>query len=296
MLKGAFILGAAVLSSVLLKTLAQDQPAKCPGEFWTGWDNSQGEDPCTIAIQVGQSCDHSYDIVAASSGQYNNLVEDVACLCSTVFYALYDLCAQCQGAQTYAWKTYSLNCSHTFETEWPPTVPFPPRLAIPHYAFLPLASDGHIDFDAASKDNQPEVTADPQSTSPTSTSATTSATTSPEPTQTADSTTHTGAIAGGVVGGVLGLVILTALLFFVRRRLIQKKAIDSAGNGNAQPFSQWVTGPEQGSALRNSNGTETQRLYNPQDPTTFPVSVSRTAANQPGESNPFRPMNSMAEV
>ncbi|THV01332.1 hypothetical protein K435DRAFT_928277 [Dendrothele bispora CBS 962.96] len=287
MLKGAFVLGAAVLSSVLLKTLA-GTTATCNDGFPTGWDNSQGKDPCAIAIQVGQSCDHA-------NVTYGSVPEDEACLCSTVLYALFALCAMCQGAQTYAWGTYSLNCSHTFETEWPPTVPFPSGLAIPHYAFLPLSTDGQVDIVAMKEDKQSEVTADPQSTSPTSTSATTSATTSPTPTQIADSTTHTGAIAGGVVGGVLGLVILTALLFFVRRRLIQKKAIDSPGNGNAQPFSQWVTGPEQGSALRNSNGTETQRLYNPEDPSTFPVSVSRTA-NQPGGSNPFRPMSSMPEV
>ncbi|THU78567.1 hypothetical protein K435DRAFT_811444 [Dendrothele bispora CBS 962.96] len=275
MLEGAFVLGATVLSSVLLKTLAQNQTAKCTSEGYTGYYNSRGEDPCTIATQVGQSCDKDFWIPAASSqagviamyslGDYS----DMPCLCSTIFYALFDLCARCQGAQVPAWETLSSNCSHTFETEWPPGVPFPSD-PIPHYAFLPLSSDGHINFDATRIDNQPEVTADPQSTSPTSTSATTSATTSPTPTQTADSTTHTGAIAGGVVGGVLGMVILTALLFFVRRRLIQKKAIDRAGNGNIQPFSRWVTGPEQGSALRNSNGAETQKLYNPEDPSTFP--------------------------
>ncbi|THU78361.1 hypothetical protein K435DRAFT_928280 [Dendrothele bispora CBS 962.96] len=301
MLKGALILGSFVLSSVLLKTLAQDPLplAKCTEEPYSGFDNSQGEDPCTLGTKVLRLCDRGSYISARPNGTYAGGFSgsDGACSCSTVLYTLLIICAECQGANTLTWDKYISNCSHIFQTELPPTVQIPPGLAIPHYAFLPLLSDGTVDFNAIREDAQPDVTANAssttQSTSPTST------TNSPTQSQSADNeggrTTHTGAIAGGVVGGVLGLVILAALVFFVRRRLIQKKAIDSAGNESSQPFSRWVTGPE-GSNLRNSNGSETHKLYNPQDPTTFPVSASRTAANQPGESNPFRPMNSMPEV
>ncbi|KAK7460669.1 hypothetical protein VKT23_009384 [Stygiomarasmius scandens] len=293
MLRQAFVLGFLFFAVVTLAQ--QNQPAKCTNSTFARLANSQGEDPCTVGIKFGQICDPGFSIPVANSTQVYQPVRagaDTQCICSTVYFTLLTVCGACEGAETVLWPLYSENCGHSFVDEMPP-VPLPSDLAIPHWALTPLSTNGSINPAAIEADTQPDITASTSSTtqSPSQTPSS-PVTSSPTPSQSqaADNGgggggggTNAGAIAGGVVGGVVGLAILAALAFFLRRHQNRKKANGSTEYGNVQtsaPPPGWVS-PEQGSTLRsmshyrdNSYGSDSPKLYNPDDPSTFPAPVT----------------------
>ncbi|THU82048.1 hypothetical protein K435DRAFT_844507 [Dendrothele bispora CBS 962.96] len=305
---GSLFLVAAVLSP---EALAQSSsPAKCTNQTFAGYSNSRGVDPCTVGIEVGQICDPGFTIPSGDPGQTYTGVRagaDTQCICSNVYYNLLVVCGACEGAETVLWGVYSSNCTSTFEG-MPPTVPIPAGLAIPHWAFTPVLSNGSVNVPAIIADNSPDVTgtasATTQSASQTGPSSPVTPTSFlPSPSQSPDNSsgggggTNAGAIAGGVVGGIAGLIILAGLAFFLHRYLNKKKVADGAESGNARPLTSvsppgWVS-PEQGSTLRSmshyrgdSYGSDTApKLYNPDDPSTFPPPVHSTIvrAVSPGQ-------------
>ncbi|KAK7460671.1 hypothetical protein VKT23_009386 [Stygiomarasmius scandens] len=314
-------------------TLAQDT-AHCTDDNFAGFTNSKGEDPCAVDIQYGRLCDRSFSESPLSPGHLYNPVDanPTDCKCSTVHYTLLNLCGRCQGGGTVIWPQYSANCTNVFENELPPSFPLSPAadIAIPHWAFTPLAANGTVDLTAIRVDNQPDVVINVSSTAQSTGSDTTSPTettssSAPFRSQTADGEgrqkgLNTAAIAGGVVGGVLGLGTLTTIAFLVRRRSIQRRrACDGSESADVQPsaLSSGRVSSEQGSAsrvasqyLEKMHGSN--RLYNPDDPSTFPPSLSATPpafdrqsvsnSTSPGvvrtslshyEFNPYRPAPEM---
>ena len=120
---------------------------------------------------------------------------------------------------------------------------------------------------------------DPEATPPTTSTATNSTPTAEDPpneigdqeSANGGPTSHVGAIVGGVVGGVVGLVTIAAIVFFLRkrrRRTQQTHIIDLDPDMGVQ----WETTGMQGTH-------KIQRLYDPSDPSTFPVSISVTGEN-----------------
>ncbi|THV04365.1 hypothetical protein K435DRAFT_835457 [Dendrothele bispora CBS 962.96] len=344
MLGRTYILGSLFLAAAVLspETFAQSStPAKCTNSTFAHYSNSQGVDPCTVGIQVGQICDPGFTIPSASRNAVYQGVRagaDTQCICSNVYYNLLFVCAACEGATAVSWDVYSSNCTDKFEG-MPPTVPIPSGLAIPHWAFTPLLSNGTVNVPAIIADNSPDVTATSSATTQSASGPSSPATptsSSSSPSQSPDNSrggggggTNAGAIAGGVVGGVVGLALLAALAFFLRRHLNKKKA-DSGESGSAGaqmsiPPPGWVS-PEQGSTLRSMNhyrgdsqGSGTPKLYNPDDPSTFPPpthpniiratspgqptinstfsALPRTTPSEHGEWNPHnRPMSTTPEI
>lgn len=307
--------------TVLRGTLAQS--ANCTRDI--GLKNSQGEDACAVGIKVGQICDPGFTIPPITPGHFYGGPQagrSTQCTCSTVYFTLLTVCGVCQGVDEIPWTTYNFNCSTKFESNGNVSESFPvaipPGLDIPHWAFTPLLQNGSIDPLRIQADTQPDVTGSAPSTS--SASVTPSSpvkTTSPSPSQSQDpdnggsdggGKSNAGAIAGGVVGGVVLLALLAVLAFFLRRRLVRNKgpnvAVMESGPGHPQTTqttltSQGWTSPDTLRSNGNSNGMPSYyvdhslgsrsptppKLYNPDDPATFPppVSPSILRSTSPGQ-------------
>ncbi|KAF9012304.1 hypothetical protein BDZ89DRAFT_1167277 [Hymenopellis radicata] len=198
------------------------------------------------------------------------------CVCNHVYWSILNVCAACQGAGVSAFPSWNTNCSSPFNS-YPNTIPN--DTAVPHYAYLPLLSNGTFDFNAALADHGAEATAGagPSSTSQTSSptssgSQSTSTSTSPA-SSSGGGSSKAGPIAGGVVGGVVGLALIaTGIFFFLKRRkrdvpLKPVKDVDDNREGAVHPFSYQQP-------LMTGQSGMVQRVYDPNDPSTFPSSTS----------------------
>ncbi|KAK0208852.1 hypothetical protein DFS33DRAFT_1305980 [Desarmillaria ectypa] len=243
-----------------LKVLASD--ATCSNTAY-GWAfNSLSQSPCQIATDLAEVCDSSFSIPALPSGSVyrgpSGGTSRMECRCNTVYYSLLSVCAECQGGGVTIWSTYSINCTTTY-TIFPHDIPS--DTAVPHWAYIDLLSNGTVNMAAAETDTGAETTSTATTSSvavtPTSTIASRPETTSASSSE--SSKDRTGAIAGGVVGGVLGVAaIMIGVIFFVLGRSRQKRL------GRPQH-------PEPIFIAPSSTG---QKLYDPNNPSTFPVSHS----------------------
>lgn len=154
----------------------------------------------------------------------------------------------------------------------------PDGLAVPAYAYLNVTATGTFD-EAAARNLATESNPPPDSTavnSPTDTSTSTA--------PSSKKSSHTGAIAGGVVGGVLGLVLIifACLWFLRRRRLMQDKdqfshaKLDMTAEPSSAGLSQSFTG-----YAPTISSHPPMKLYDPNDPSTFPGSPMSFPATTP---------------
>ncbi|SJL06296.1 uncharacterized protein ARMOST_09632 [Armillaria ostoyae] len=230
-----------------LKTLAND--AVCSNTAYDWAFNSLSQSPCQIATSLGEVCDNSFSIPALPSDSVyrgpSGGASRMECRCNTVYYSLLSVCAECQGGGVTIWPTYSINCTTTY-TVFPHDIPS--DTAVPHWAYLSLLSNGTVDIADAETDTGAEVTA--TATASSASTATSTIASGPETTSASSSGSSkgdTGAIVGGVVGGVLG------------KRL-----------GRSQY-------PEPIFVAPSSMG---QKLYDPNDPSTFPFSHSPMSSGE----------------
>ncbi|KAK0198945.1 hypothetical protein F5146DRAFT_1131890 [Armillaria mellea] len=181
--------------------------------------------------------------------------------CRLIRYIEVRLGAQVGGGITI-WSIYNLNCT-TIYTVFPHDIPS--GTAVPHWAYLSLLSNGTVDIADAETDTGAEVTA--TATASSASTATSTIASGPETTSASSSGSSkgdTGGIVGGVVGGVLGVgAIVIGIIFFVLRRR-QKRP------GRSQC-------PEPIFVAPSSMG---QKLYDPNDPSTFPVSHSPMSSGE----------------
>ncbi|PBK76710.1 hypothetical protein ARMSODRAFT_948541 [Armillaria solidipes] len=247
-----------------LKTLAND--AVCSNTAYDWAFNSLSQSPCQIATSLGEVCDNSFSIPALPSDSVyrgpSGGASRMECRCNTVYYSLLSVCAECQGGGVTIWPTYSINCTTTY-TVFPHDIPS--DTAVPHWAYLSLLSNGTVDIADAETDTGAEVTA--TATASSASTATSTIASGPETTSASSSGSSkgdTGAIVGGVVGGVLGVgAIVIGIIFWVLRRR-QKRL------GRSQY-------PEPIFVAPSSMG---QKLYDPNDPSTFPFSHSPMSSGE----------------
>ncbi|KAK0466420.1 uncharacterized protein EV420DRAFT_1511561 [Desarmillaria tabescens] len=263
--KPFFVAFFATFSS--LKVLAID--ATCSNTAYDWAFNSLSQSPCQIATDLGEVCDSSFSIPALPSGSVyrgpSGGASRMECRCNTVYYSLLSVCADCQGGGVTIWSTYSINCTSKYNI-FPHDIPS--DTAVPHWAYLELLSNGTVNMAAAETDTGAEATATATSSSA-SVTPTSSVASGPETTSTSASSESSkdlaGAIAGGVVGGLLGVgAIMIGIILFVLRRRRQKRL------GRPQY-------PEPIYVAPSSTG---QKLYDPNDPATFPISHSPMTAGE----------------
>jgi len=161
------------------------------------------------------------------------------------------------------WSRYKINCTTVYTQVFPH--PIPNGIAVPHYAYLDVDTDNIFNATLAQAAGGPESTRLPTPTSTSSRNTATSTTSG----STASKTINVGAIAGGVVGGVVGLVLIVGLIIWLRRG---RRKIPSPPSSPHVPImasqnAASIVGASYPSSLPSSWA---QKVYDPNDPTTFP--------------------------
>ncbi|KAH9943118.1 uncharacterized protein BXZ73DRAFT_97173 [Epithele typhae] len=265
---------AALLAASALALLVACVPGACAQgtnavcSFGYDWmNNTMHQSPCLIASWLFTPCSSSADswVYPLDDGYHYNTpllsaTSATPCRCNTVF-----------------WATYSQNCtapgSDVVIGQFPE--PIPAGTSIPAWAYIDVTVSGTFNATLAqaranedlpdssapvsasstqTTQSTPPTSSDSGATNPTSGFTTTSSpsdnTSAPSGTDTPNSKSNVGAIVGGVVGGIAGLLVIGA--FFSMPCVAGTKDIEARRVGTAP-------------------GSEpSPRLYDPNDPTTFP--------------------------
>ncbi|KAH7923489.1 hypothetical protein BV22DRAFT_580619 [Leucogyrophana mollusca] len=266
--------------------------ASCQPSTGYSWSvNNDGQDPCVVAQNLfapdpGPCNDTS---TTGNTSYYNgpNINTANACLCNTVIYSLAAVCGLCQGGTFVTWTQWTSSCSagQTVQQLWPATIPN--NTEIPPWAYMPL-TNGLFDT-TGTKQNATAVAAEESSSSVAAASQTASNSASPSPSggsppSNNSSSSNTGAIAGGVVGGVAVVAILGFLGFYFWRRRSRNAASQAAPRHDyAEEYSDKPL-VSSSYLVPDSQPTFT-KLYDPNDPSTFPRSpapLSQTTQSSEG--------------
>ncbi|KAL5489760.1 hypothetical protein ACEPAI_4592 [Sanghuangporus weigelae] len=271
---------------------------------WRDLYNSRGQSPCLVGAYIGGACNGGqYDVGALLEGEHYIGPTSLAangCLCSTVMYSLMGACSTCQNATIITWSSWSVSCPEVFVQAYPQDIP--QDTAVPGWAYDPIPNNGTFDVNQALADNSLESTATFVQSTNTGTRTTTGTASSIAQAGGEDDGggSNTGAIAGGVVGGVVGVALLGLLGFFLYRRKrnqnaklssIQNSGVNAnmtgstyAGGapGGPQGMGEYAPVPYTPHAYEGGGGAGGmasppmmgQKLYDPNDPSTFPTAAS----------------------
>ncbi|KAH9973143.1 hypothetical protein BGW80DRAFT_286979 [Lactifluus volemus] len=230
------------------------------------------------------------------------------CKCSTVAYSLLSACDACQGSTWFNWYDYSTNCTTDYPASSFPN-PVPNGIRVPQWALiditvqgtwnssqsfavgdLPEVLDGQkfnsstststhsvVPSSIVTASTSSSISSSQLTDTATSSSQTTGTVTSSSPPSSAGSSSNVGAIAGGVAGGLVAASAAALILFFLLRRRTAQQALPTAVvyGGTPQPLMGQVQSPpaDDGAFMPPSlptTPTTPIRLYDPNDPTTFP--------------------------
>ncbi|KAF9527007.1 hypothetical protein CPB83DRAFT_856976 [Crepidotus variabilis] len=293
-------------SYVSAQTTATGQtPAKATCLSGYDWSfNSDNVSPCDVAASLAGVCvggtftlaplDQGFVYLGPSAANANS------CRCSSVYYSLLSACANCQARNFIRWSAYNANCSTVYSQVF--TQPIPAGTKVPAYAYLDVQTSD--DFNATLAQNTKGTESTRVQAASSSSKPSASHTAAP-----AKKKTNVGAIAGGVVAGVVGLILIAALIaWLVARRRKTKPAVSKpiayepvqqspnmgyAPNQNSMaPYGGMASmspapttmshgaGMSPGPGMSPAPGT----VYDPNDPTTFPVAEHSTGT---GSYNPY---------
>ncbi|KAN0119096.1 hypothetical protein V8E52_004543 [Russula decolorans] len=271
---------AALLASLFIFStfvVAQINAPNCNSTSWQWTFNSLGQNPCTILAYMMSTCNGGqYTVFQLQSGWVyfgpSGIDNANLCECSTVGYSLYSACGACQEQEWVTWSQWVTNCTKTLPPSSFPN-PVPSQIHVPQWVLLDVTNENLWNASKSysvgdSPELGPGAVLGP----------------SPTPSPPVNHNSNTGAIVGGVVGGVAAISIAVAVIFFYLRRRRRSRAPSAAapGVGASQPpvdeIKQPLTeeGTNTGSSLllgtSSMSGTPgaPMRLYDPNDPTTFP--------------------------
>ncbi|GJE90801.1 hypothetical protein PsYK624_069450 [Phanerochaete sordida] len=262
-MRSSVIVGLSLL--LTSRTVAQNSSVTCNPSFaWA--NNNLGQSPCVIAAYIRSACETNpadYNIVPSLSGHYGPPTgTDVdICTCSMVYYNTINACSVCAGNKTLSWSASTAPCGS--KTSIARVIP--DGTAVPAWAFLDVTQSGNV-FNATqaqdySTRNNTMVTASGLA----------------QPSGTGSPSAHksnTGAIVGGVVAGVTAMIAIVSALIFWRRRRGRAR-----GQTLSVRQSTMVEASEAGllshAASPNPDAVgRVGKLYNPDDPSTFPDALS----------------------
>ncbi|KAF8163453.1 hypothetical protein B0H34DRAFT_795165 [Crassisporium funariophilum] len=237
--------------------------------------NTLGQSPCDVATELGGVCvGGQFSLQPLSAGFVYlgpSAVNANSCRCSSVYYSMLSACGACQNRNFIRWSTYKTNCTTVYAQIFPQ--PIPTGVRVPHYAYLDVETADTFNLTVAQNAGGTDSTAIP---SPTGTSGGST----PGATK-GGSKVNAGAIAGGVVGGIVGLAVIAGLVFWLLRRRRQTSSPSSAQDHvlpSQTPMSYAGTG---GTYAPTSM---TPKIYDPNDPTTYPSND-----HSPAGYNPYTP-------
>ncbi|KAH9005419.1 hypothetical protein EDB86DRAFT_3239999 [Lactarius hatsudake] len=253
---------------------------------WEWTFNSLNQNACTVAAYMAGTCsDGVFSIPALPPGKVYAVSNGVAnCECNMVVYNLFSACSACQGGNLTTWSNYSYNCIPPLT--FPHTVPS--GTSVPQWALVDNTFEGTWDPTTAST-----VGADPEMQPGSLIGIPDSESGSPTPSTSSGSGANTAAIAGGVVGGVAALAAIGALLFYFlpvwKRRHSQAPSVATAGDdGETPPMSQEHLPLPGDKTYVSKKPMAPMRLYDPNDPTTFPK-YQRVSTSAQDMHDPFAP-------
>ncbi|PBK80685.1 hypothetical protein ARMGADRAFT_1020719 [Armillaria gallica] len=270
-----FAVFLSVLALQNLRGARAQSEATCTDAAYSWSFNSLNQSPCDVGRALGGVCTANFTIQTLPSGYHYSGVSTKYtsnCVCNTVYYSLLSVCAACQGGSVSVWGEWLANCTTTYQT-YPGKIP--DGIAVPHYAYQSLLTNGTFDFASAVLDKGAEAT----HIASTSGSTSRSTSISSYPTLSAafessssGSSSNTGAIVGGVVGCVVGLAIIAALIFFLVRRHRRRGL---AGVATTGPMGGDIPLTTSSFVGKNLTGLAYappvyNKVYDPNDPSTFP--------------------------
>ncbi|KAG2353714.1 hypothetical protein BDR07DRAFT_686701 [Suillus spraguei] len=299
-----------VLTAALVPegAFAQISNVTCLSSF--GWmNNSIEQNPCLVTVYLQNPCGNGsiYVIDPLPPGSFYYAPPSVVganlCECNTVTYSMISACSVCQNGSYMSWSSWSSGCNNQMSigesvrkvvdilqaflihliNRYPLDIPAGTK--VPNWAYLSVTGGGFNSTVAQSDGDLPESTATgvpstttviysttlPASLTTVYSSYSSSSFTTTGPSTTSSSTSsHVGAIAGGVVGGIAGAAVIIGLAtwFFVKR--YRASTTLSAGISNVDGH------PGHTQSVYSTNVVmfpmvQQPRLYDPSDPTTFPV-------------------------
>jgi hypothetical protein len=209
-------------------------------------------------------------------------------------------CANCQGRNYIRWSAYNANCTTVYSQVF--AQPIPIGLKVPAWAYQEVDTSDNFNITSAQSTKGPESTRISSG--------------APGPTNTSPPTggakkTNVGAIAGGVVGGVVALGIIACLIFFfvIRKKKqepVPKPAYEpvlppqtpmthtdhsftgTGGAGSQYPLAMSPPPPGISPPLPGMSPPPGApgRIYDPNDPSTFPVLEQHTGGYNPYPGTP----------
>ncbi|KAH9973135.1 hypothetical protein BGW80DRAFT_286847 [Lactifluus volemus] len=279
-----------ILSLFSAQVLAQVYYPDCTQSGY-GWTfNSIGQSPCGVAAFLFSTCNGgSFALQPLPQGyMYTGPTShNATCGCSTVLYSVLAACGACQGDTWYIWNDFSTNCTSGKVSASSFPNPVPAGIRVPHWALIDVTIEGTWDptqsYNAGGLPEAPPgaiidrgtwistSSVVPSSTVTVSTSSSTSSASS-----STGGSSKVGVIAGGVAGGLVAVSAAALILFFLWRRRPQLGQHTAAVyGGTPQPVMEQVQSPpsDDGASMPPSLPTAPTtpiRLYDPNDPTTFP--------------------------
>jgi len=227
----------AVWFAAVLRVVAQTSPiTQCIPSF--DWSiNSLQQTPCLVAAYLESACGTPTMIPAVPVGDHYlgpNATQADPCRCSTVTYSAISACAGCQNRTYIDWLTWSQDCTSTFLSIFPESLPSGVEVPLWAYINLTLTNNNFSVIAAEEVASETLTTSSAVTTSTSISNSLSSSSTvlaspslaSPSSTSAGNSKSNAGAIAGGVVGGIglVAIVGLGALWFFLwrKRNKVQK--------------------------------------------------------------------------
>ncbi|KAF8333002.1 hypothetical protein F5887DRAFT_995123 [Amanita rubescens] len=279
-------LALALAPAVLAQSPEHTNIAVCTDDNFTWAFNSLGQSPCYVAWAVTPPCapplDELYPPPLPSGYTYAGLSSDQAnnCTCNSITYSLICACGACQDGNCVSWSNYTQHCNQTWLMQYPETIQN--DTSIPHWAYLDVSIDNGFNVTAAASASGPDSTAPPPATSTLSTSTpmSASASTSTSSSASASASTSTsnssyssktsiGAVAGGIVGGIVGMGLIVALVFWVHMRHKSQRVVQASARMSVQEILPSPL-PDVNPPPMQSVHPLPYKLYNPNDPSTFP--------------------------
>ncbi|CAL1716286.1 unnamed protein product [Somion occarium] len=297
------------LASFVPGALAQGTNAICKNGFrWMV--NSRGQSPCSVAAYLLTPCiDNRSDAYVEAlhpSSHYLPPSPSTAtpCQCSSVHYSMLQACAICQGGPSVPWSTWVMNCNAAAHQSYPYDVPA--GTSVPAWAYLDISLLDNFDVtsaEALADTHPPDSTAIGTATSTGNVAPTTSGTTS-----TSNRRTNVGVIVGGVIVGVIGLALVGgAVWWFMRRRWHTKVHVsasqfkisdeelmvsDNEKQSQQQPLlsspvpQMGMSPPPFAPHPVPTSPPIAEKIYNPDDPSTFPDALLITSSSSAAYSQP----------
>ncbi|KAK1230574.1 hypothetical protein PQX77_006311 [Marasmius sp. AFHP31] len=287
--------------SILQSSLVGAQiHATCTNSSFAWSFNSMRQSPCEIGESLGRVCRSAFTIQPLPEGYFYsgiNAPSVTPCVCNTVYYTLLSVCGLCQGGSADRFDLWSENCTST-STTFPPTIPA--GVNVPNYAFLPLdRTNQTVDLNRLRADNGPE------SIGRGATGTRTSATFGPTGTQrfgggngggssSFDDEIEKEAKKAGIIAGVVVAVVYiiwaigAGVIYWICRRQSKRRWGDpsqmyqntgpgpsSMGPGGANTMGAYAAVPP------GSPTSPDGKIYNPNDPSTYPQTPQTLGYQQP---------------